>query len=405
MLESTTSPFVTSGIYYVNGVSFLNRSDALIYASTLGVNAKIVWDYHDDVFSKVDWKKPVNYSLEEMYKMRAQQIRDTYDHVVLNFSGGVDSTNALLSFIDNGIHLDEVIMYAPTQTTFYNNFDARLNPYNEIYLAAIPFLKKFLNNSKTRVRVIDMQEMSNRFFSSNIVSQFYKINAISPNVTARLGAIITDEYWNTLYSAGKKVAHVTGQDKPIINYQNQKYTFSFNNEMIPPYYELSSSTEEAEKIKKHVFFEYFYHSPTFPLLLVKQCQFVKNICENDDSFKRLYTDSHLSLLSKFLSLNHQIYSPKVNYVRDLFHVGYRPASGVDQPQHWWINDKNCVNIRDKFNELITYARDNIDSRFFVGAPTNIDSNSLNDAYYNLNKRPSATKKTLYKFIRSRSYDL
>ena len=405
MLESAPSCLGTNGIYYVNGVSFLNRVDALIYATTLGANAKVVWDYHDDVFSRVDWKKPVNYSLEEMYKMRAQQIRDTYDHVVLNFSGGVDSTNALLSFIDNGIHLDEIVMYAPTHTTVYNNYHPRFNTYNEIYLAAIPYLKKFLNNSKTRVRVIDLQEMSNRFFSNNIVSQFYKINAISPTVTARLGAIVTDDYWNTLYSAGKKVAHVTGYDKPIINYQNQKYTFSFNDAMVPSHYDPSSSTEEAEKIKKHVFYEYFYQTPNFPLLLVKQCQFVKNICENDKSFERLYTDSHLSLMSKFLSVNRQIYSPKVNSIRDLFVVRYRPSAGLDQPQHRWIYDDKHAYIKDQFEELTTYARDNIDSRFFVGTEDNIDSNSLNNAYYNLDMAPSVTKKTLYKFIRSRSYDL
>ena len=162
--------------------------------------------------------------------------------------------------------------------------------------------------------------------------------------------------------------------------------------MIPFSYDLPSSTEEAEKIKKHVFFEYFYQTPAFPLLLVKQCQFVKNICENDNSFKRLYTDSHLSLQSKFLSLNHQIYSPKVNSIRDLFHVGYRPAMGGDQPHHWWIHDTNYPIIRGKFNEIVTYARDNIDSRFFVGTEDNIDSNSLNNAYYILIWHPASLKK-------------
>jgi len=52
----------------------------------------------------------VSESLDFLYALRARQLREKYDYLVLYFSGGADSTNILKTFIDNNIFLDEIVM-------------------------------------------------------------------------------------------------------------------------------------------------------------------------------------------------------------------------------------------------------------------------------------------------------
>jgi len=99
------------GNYIVNGQRYTNKIQAILEAQkTL---ADITWDFHNDFFNKIDWTIEPQLSLPQMYKIRAQQIRDQYDYIVIMFSGGADSTNVLYSFLDNNIRVDEIVSSAP----------------------------------------------------------------------------------------------------------------------------------------------------------------------------------------------------------------------------------------------------------------------------------------------------
>ncbi len=97
------------GVYQVDGISFVNKFDALNLASKN--NKEVYWNFNDEVYSSYNWSLPIETSLPELYKQRAQQLRDKYDYLSLFFSGGADSTNVLHSFIDNDIFLDEIIKF------------------------------------------------------------------------------------------------------------------------------------------------------------------------------------------------------------------------------------------------------------------------------------------------------
>ena len=78
--------------------------------------------YYDDILSKVPWKIEPTETLETLYKLRAQEIRDTYDYVILCFSGGSDSLNVLETFYYNNIHIDEIVMVgAFSQDKFFGD--------------------------------------------------------------------------------------------------------------------------------------------------------------------------------------------------------------------------------------------------------------------------------------------
>ena len=111
--------------------------------------------YHDDIFNKFDWTTEPSESLEELNRIRAQEIRDLYDYVILCYSGGHDSTNVLETFYYNKIHIDEIVMVGsfsqdPNQTT-----DENRNA--EIYLNCFPTLKN-MDLPKTKISLVDYSE-------------------------------------------------------------------------------------------------------------------------------------------------------------------------------------------------------------------------------------------------------
>ena len=94
------------GYYKVGNQKFYSKAQAILYDQQ---NHKgIDFIFNDEDFLSADWKNEPQESLDEIYKQRAQQLREKYDYLVLSYSSGVDSTNILHSFLYNNIHLDEV---------------------------------------------------------------------------------------------------------------------------------------------------------------------------------------------------------------------------------------------------------------------------------------------------------
>ena len=95
------------GFYKSDGVKFYSKYEAMC----LGTPSKTTWHYNDQLFSSFDWKKPSMMPLSELYRRRAEQLRNDYDYLILMYSGGADSENILDTFVTNNIHLDEVCHY------------------------------------------------------------------------------------------------------------------------------------------------------------------------------------------------------------------------------------------------------------------------------------------------------
>jgi hypothetical protein len=97
------------GHYIVDGKLYYSKSHAL-YESSVS-NKKIEWSFNNEVWENFSKNRlPIlgKTPLDTLYKERAQQLRDKYDYLILNYSGGPDSHNILMTFINNNIHLDEV---------------------------------------------------------------------------------------------------------------------------------------------------------------------------------------------------------------------------------------------------------------------------------------------------------
>jgi hypothetical protein len=104
------------GRWDVNGIPFYNKREAVLYASANGCpDIKFVW--HDDAFVNFDRRLLGTKTLPELYKERAQQVRDEYDYIIFNYSGGPDSHNMLRTFIENKIKIDQIYVRWPVITS------------------------------------------------------------------------------------------------------------------------------------------------------------------------------------------------------------------------------------------------------------------------------------------------
>ena len=269
-----TYMYHNKGVYRANGKPFFNKLEAI-----LEVNANpgtwVEWDYHDAVFGRHQWNVEPPVELKELYRQRALQLREAYDHVVLFYSGGVDSWNILKTFIDNNIPLDEIYMFGAfeAEEKQYSalGFDRDPGYYTREIKQSLPLVKKLVADKKIKVNVYDWTrhiiEAANdpdwiwtagvRFDPTCMVrSKFHKIF----------------REHNELLHKGKKVGFVYGVDKPRLLRDDNTIYFAFldvimttgtvpTNDIIGEYWEND---------------EYFYWTPNMPELAIKQSHVVVN---------------------------------------------------------------------------------------------------------------------------------
>ena len=96
------------GYYTVGNREFFSKIQACIHATT--TNQDPIWHFNNDVFNNFDWTIEPSETLDELYNARARQLREEYDYVALSYSGGSDSHNILMSFLRQGLHIDELII-------------------------------------------------------------------------------------------------------------------------------------------------------------------------------------------------------------------------------------------------------------------------------------------------------
>jgi hypothetical protein len=366
------------GEYCVGDLRFLNRYDALFFATQ--TNQSVTWDFNEAVFSCFDWTVPITENLDELYRQRAQQIRDKYDYVSLFFSGGVDSTNILHAFIDNDIQLDEVVMFKPK--SHIHNPNATVlsdNLYSELDFAALPHLRKHADGKGIKVRTIYLEDAFSALLKNDTyASQFHKLNALVPNHLARVAMAVTDPEWAALYDAGKNVAHVQGIDKPYVKLKNEVYSFYFREEMTTLAFEPEGTNELAEKIKKHQHHEFFYWTPDLPKLVIKQAQIAK----------KFYMVNPDSIGNNDVLVNY-LYPPHVVSIRNLFNAG-KATWGANGNNQQWIHSPEITYAKGVFVDMLSIARTIIDAKF-------------TDPDYNI--RAARPKAGSYKIIPSKEYRL
>lgn len=256
------------GCYQVGDLKFFSKLEATQAHDSLGL--PIHWNFNEAVFSSYNWQVEPTESLDELYRRRAQQIRDKYDYLVLWFSGGADSNNVLNSFIDNDIKIDEcvsLVNYAATGDK--HNF---LN--GEIFNVAAPKIEQArLKQPHLIHRLVDLSQITIDHFTQKDTKfdWIYHMNGyLNANNASKQDIKLKVKEWADMINAGKKVGFIHGIDKPRITQVKDNYYFMFVDLV-----DTAVSGNIQMLNRPWEFDELFYWTPDMPELVIKQAHVVK----------------------------------------------------------------------------------------------------------------------------------
>jgi hypothetical protein len=254
------------GIYTCNGKHFHNKIDAIFEANVSGRH--IEWDYHHSTFGQHQWHIDPPVQLEELYKQRALQLRQAYDHLVLFYSGGVDSWYILKMFIKYNIKLDEIYMYGPfkAEEKMYDQLGLDRSPgyYTREIRQSLPLLKKLVTDHKIKINVFDWTEHIIK--AADDRDWFYTAGVrFDPTcmVRSKFHKIFRDH--SEMRHKGKKVGFVYGIDKPRLVRDDNSIYFAFLDVIF------TTSVLPTNDIRGEFYEndEFFYWTPNMPELSIK----------------------------------------------------------------------------------------------------------------------------------------
>lgn len=254
-----------TGFYTVGNLSFTEKLSAVLEASKTG--SDINWHFNQHIYDNVDWSVEPELSLDDFYKIRAKQIRDSYDYVVILCSGGGDSTNVVWSFLNNGIHVDEIVASAPMSGISNwdsNDDDTRAgNTMSETLLAQLPLMKQIhAAHPEIKITINDYFDTLLEYDTDNWI--FRCGEWIHPSSGARYN-LEKQSHIRQLAEQGKRIAIVYGIDKPHLYYD----TGDTINIMIS---DLTVNVQRPpfEDRYPNVHNVLFYFAPELPEMQVKQ---------------------------------------------------------------------------------------------------------------------------------------
>jgi len=202
------SPFF---YYDENGQKYFDK------ISAVKSNNPFKFYYYDHMLMKINWNEEPKKTLKELYKERAQQIRDKFDYVILFYSGGHDSTNVLESFYYNNIHIDEIVSFGSFRFDPHEGSDANHNA--EIHKSAIPILKS-LNLPNTKIKIVD--------YSKDITETFFNEKWLYSGTSCYgVMSLWLANYLENICKTNKKTAFVYGIDRPAFKLFKNKISYTF----------------------------------------------------------------------------------------------------------------------------------------------------------------------------------
>lgn len=347
------------GHWSVDDKIFYVKRDALVYASR-DPEAKIVYRYYDGLFRNFDRTKIGKLPLSTLYRTRAQQLREQYDHLTLYYSGGADSHNILMTFVNSGIKLDNVFVNWPKKTigsslytpnTVDNSARNMLSEWDYSIKPTLDWLAA--NHPEVPIEVGDWSEnidekyyVDDRFTDAAI---YWGVGSLPRN--QNVSRVSREEF-----DKGRRVASIFGMDKPCLFLHPDDVTVSM-------FFHDTAFQTATNCVGT---FEPFYWTPYMPLLAYEMAYAMLQWYELHPD-KRHYIRSHpmrttREAMNEFNNeLTRQICYPETWDGR--FQSG-KPYAGVRNDRDFWLfENPEFKRIVDRWRWTHTGFMQEIDSRF------------------------------------------
>jgi hypothetical protein len=285
-------------------------------------NGDIVWKlfHFENELDKLNLLLEPEETLQQLYLQRAIELRNNYDYLILNYSGGPDSHNILETFLLNNVFLDEIFIYSyfDEQTITYlqkNNSDtfAMFPEFYEAQMSAIPVAKYLIEtySPHTKITYVDnFYKIHKKFWENRSESTFLE------DIKGTASVMLTHRHmersrnpnfnldWKIIKQK-KKTAHIWGIEKPNLSYDEKGVYFKLLDHTVLSRIDLQHSLTVEDIPNNH---ELFYIHPSSVKLFVKQAHTI-----NKNFSKDFFNDSAISASSrkKQDALAKAIYSFKI----------------------------------------------------------------------------------------------
>jgi hypothetical protein len=354
------------GFYTVGDFKTYSKLEAIEFSGAHKL--PVDWNFNREKFSQLDWMQEPPGSLEFWYAQRAKEIRNKYDYIVLWYSGGADSHNALMSFVNNNIFIDEIAQFhnlsgdGGNKKTYLNE---------EVFVTAAPLSQHLIENNPiyrhTNHRLVDLFELEKDLLvkDNNQWDYFYKVGMFpGPNSLARSYIRETIPDYRKLIDQGKSVCFIYGAEKPTIKLHNNEWHMVFQDRIDG---QVSPRTQMLARGGE--FDELFYWADSMPQLVAKQAHVVKKYLSGltPGMIDNIHVASCDNLHDEYgrTSLNSWWSDVVVNNVRyqllpdglhrliypywdpNLFNVS-KPASLAFSPRDTWMFKSNAPDIGQNY---------------------------------------------------------
>ena len=285
------------------------------YASYLPPKKKedIAWRLHhfENNLENLNLLEEPIEDLQQLYIQRAQYLRDNYEYLILNYSGGPDSHNILETFMLNGIFLDEILIYSyfdePTIDKLHHTNPSTFSLFPEFYEAeksALPIAKYLVERYSPHTKITfvnNLYEVHKKFWETITEEDFIKSvkgNASILMSHRHIGRVRDPNFkqsWKDLKQR-KKTAHIWGIEKPGLKSDNKGIFVRLLDHTILSRIDLQYLLTSEDIPNIH---ELFYIHPDFVKLFLKQCHVLVNNF-SPTFFNQLSTRMHENSLAKIL---------------------------------------------------------------------------------------------------------
>jgi len=234
----------------------------------------IRWNYNDTNYDQYQWNVEPTQTLKELYAQRARQLRSQYDYLVLHFSGGSDSGNVLETFINNGIHIDELLIRGSySQSSQKTGRVSAADQYAECLTQALPLAQwaKDHHYPHLKITVVDTTELINNYFAKTPNWIENNISGLSPGFFVKNDLDEISPHYKVLTDQGKHVAHILGAEKPQIHRHKHVFYTQWQDTHLA-----SFIITRGTKSQYPQFTECFYWGRNAVTMQIKQLHVLKN---------------------------------------------------------------------------------------------------------------------------------
>ena len=349
------------GFYTVGDQTYYSKVQALMASTKSGDFPH--WNFNNEVYGKQTWDQEPETNLRELYRLRAQQLRDRYDYIRVECSGGGDSTQAVFNFLLNGIHIDEIVFRYPKVGEGAIGIDSKVNRC-ENTLSEYEFATKpLLNWVKTNFP--DIKITVHDYSADMLVNEdrdeswvYSAKEFLQPGHVTKFPNYQTIEH-KYLADGGKSICVLYGIDKPKVCIREGKWYLYFMdfqaNYANPDMGDYTNITNE-----------YFYWTPDLPEIVIKQAHMVVN-------WFNMPANRHLQFLARWPNHSVAQRTSYENLIKSLIYPDYdamtfqvsKPSSNFySEMDHWFYENFQDHKLYQSWQAGVKFVEDNVDPKFF-----------------------------------------